>query len=271
MSEKFQEALDKAKELETVEIPETGVDINDYYSAIEQIAIRNNEFKSIEAENIIKEQASSSINQDFITELDAKRLKIENFIRTYDPNKEIVKNFKVSDVDKVYAISNYLLNSYVQYVNEMTFNFEMTKEEFKFINKILTREIEYDADEVFNFVEFYNNLWASVQTLAEDNKANESFVFVADIKKILILHHLIKSYKVKGNTNDFINFKSVLYKIAQFNKLFNAYSIVIERMKDDSKIWGAALDVVANEKEAEETQAEVVPETTDVPAKKDKK
>ena len=49
----------------------------------------------------------------------------------------------------------------------------------------------------------------------------------------------------------FIIIIPVLYKIAQFNKLFNAYSIVIERIKADREIWGAALDVVANEKEAE--------------------
>ena len=42
MSEKnvFQIALDKANELETIDITESGIDINTYYGALEQIAIK---------------------------------------------------------------------------------------------------------------------------------------------------------------------------------------------------------------------------------------
>ena len=152
-------------------------------------------------------------------------------------------------MDKVYAIVNYLLNSYIQYVNEMKFNFKLTIQEYKFINKALTREIDYNADEVFNYVELMNNLWVGVQELAEKNKSKDEIEFVADIKMILILHHLVKNYTVKGHTNDFILFKNVLFKIAQFNKLFNAYSIVIERIKSDREIWGASLDEVLASKE----------------------
>jgi len=253
MSEKevFQAALEKAGELETMVFTEKGIDINEYYSALEQIAIRNNSLKNDEAENVINDQSGKFINEEFVTGLEERRLKVENFIRTYDPNKPIVKDLELADVDKIYAISNYLLNSYIQYVNEMKFNFTLSINEFKFVDKALTREISYNADEVFNYAEFMNNLWYGVQEQAEENKSLGEFTVVVDIKKILILHHLIKGYTVKGRTNDYDLFKNVLYKIAQFNKLFNAYSIVIERIKADREIWGAALDVVANEKEAE--------------------
>lgn len=253
MSEKkdFQEALDKAGELETMKFTETGINIDEYYSALEQIAIRNNSLKNDEAENVINQTSEKVINIDFITELNGKRKKVEEFIRTYDPNKPIVKDLELKDVDKIYAISNYLLNSYIQYVNEMKFNFTLSIAEYKFINKALVHEIAYNADEVFNYAEFMGNLWYDVQALAKEHKADDEITFVADIKMILILHHLIKGYTVKGSTNDYTLFKNVLFKIAQFNKLFNAYSIVIERIKSDREVWGAALDVVANEKEQE--------------------
>lgn len=247
----FQNALDKAGELEKVKITEKGVNIDEYYSALEQIAIKNNSLKNEEAENIIKTQTKQYVNEEFVKELEEKRIKVEDLIRTYDPNKDIVKNMKLSDVDKVYAISNYLLNSYIQYVNEMKFNVTLTMDEFKFINKAITREIDYNADEVFNYVEFLNNLWYDVQKIAESNRSSEEISFVSDIKMILILHHLIKNYTVKGHTHDFNLFKNVLYKIALYNKLFNAYSIVIERIKQDREVWGAALDEVASKLEKE--------------------
>lgn len=247
----FQNALDKAGELEKVKITEKGVNIDEYYSALEQIAIKNNSLKNEEAENIINTQTKQYVNEEFVKELEEKRIKVEDLIRTYDPNKDIVKNMKLSDVDKVYAISNYLLNSYIQYVNEMKFNITLTMDEFKFINKAITREIDYNADEVFNYVEFLNNLWYDVQKIAESNRSSEEISFVSDIKMILILHHLIKNYTVKGHTHDFTLFKNVLYKIALYNKLFNAYSIVIERIKQDREVWGAALDEVASKLEKE--------------------
>lgn len=259
----FQLALEKAEELDKFNFNEKdGFDINEYYTSLEKIAFKNNSLKNDEAENVIRNNSLVSVNETYLAELEEKRLRVENFIRKYDPNKELVSNMELVEVDKIYAISNYLLNSYIQFVNEMKFNFELTKHEFKFLNKALVREIEYDADEVFNYAEFLNILWNDVQELAEENKSEPSITFVANIKMILILHHLIKGYKVKGSTADYTLFKDILFKIAQFNKLFNAYTIIIERIKADREIWGSALDEVANQKEllkeSEVVEVEVV-------------
>ena len=247
----FKSALDKADELDKINFSSgEGIDVESYYSALEKIALKNNSIKNDEAENVISEQASVLINEQFTSELEEKRKRIENFIRTYDPNKDIVKNLELKDVDKIYAISNYLLNSYIQFVNEMKFNFDITKEEYKFLNKALTYEISYNSDEIFNFVRLESELWSGVQQLAEENKALDGFTFVVDIKMILILQHLMKDVTVKGHSRDFTLFKNILFKIAQVSKLFNAYNIVIERIKGDREVWGSALDVVASQKES---------------------
>jgi hypothetical protein len=62
---------------------------------------------------------------------------------------------------------------------------------------------------------------------------------------------LIKEYKVKGINTEFKLFRNVLYKIAQVSKLFNAYSIIIDRIKEDQKLWGSALDEVLSQKNVE--------------------
>jgi len=248
----FELALDKAKELESFDFT-NGEEFNvqEYYSALEKIAKKNQNLKNEEAESIVDLQASELIDGSFIEELKVKRLTVENFIRKYDPNKPETQQLEIQDVDKLYAVSNYLLNSYIQYVNEMRFIFVLTKDEFKFLNKILLGEIGYNGDEVFNYAELYQGFWEGVQEKVDADKSAEVFSFTVDIKMLLILHHLIKDHKVKGRTLDFKFFQNVLYKIAKINKLFNAYNIIIDRIKSDRELWGAGLDEIMKSKDPE--------------------
>jgi len=248
----FQSALDKAKELESFNFnSDEGFDVQGYYGALEQIAKKNENLKNEEAEAIVEEQAKTMIDPSFVEELNLKRKVVEDFIRKYDPNTKEVQDLELLDVDKLYAVSNYLLNSYIQHVNEARFIFSLTKAEYKFLNKTLLHEIGYNGDEVFNFAELYKNFWEGVQQKVEENKSLESYTFTVNIKMLLILHHLIKEHKVKGITNDFQQFQTVLFKIAGVNKLFNAYSIIIERIKSDRELWGNSLDEVMKVKDPE--------------------
>jgi len=249
---KFQDVLAKAEELESLDFNTTEeFDVQGYYGALERIAKKNESAKNEEAESIVDEQAKTMIDGEFVEELVKKRKTVESFIRKYDPNNESIKDLELNDVDKIYAISNYLLNSYIQYVNEMKFIFEMDRLEVKFLNRILLNEIDYNGDEVFNYAELYNNFWKDAKERYETEKDTEKFIFKVSIKNILILHHLIKGYSVKGRTQDFVYFQNILFKIAKVNKLFNAYNIIIERIKGDREIWGNALDEIIKMKDPE--------------------
>lgn len=257
----FQNVLDKAKELEKLDFKNVdNFDYNSYYDVIAKIANKNNNLKQEEAENIINEQSKDYLDEDYVNELENKKQQILNFIRKYDPNSDIITNMKVHDVDKVYSIFNYLLNSYINYLNQMTFNFSLANAEFKFLNKVLTNTLEYDGDEVFNYTEFIESFWENAKDEYEKDKGKSEYVFKIDIKKILLLHHLIKGHKVKGITTDFKLFRNILYKIAQTNRIFNAYNIIVDRLKEDAKIWGSALDAVLEPKE----KAEGLEKTEDV-------
>ena len=261
----FQSVLDKAKELETIDFKnkEASFDHNTYYEAIAKIANKNNNLKQEEAENVVSDFAVKYVDELFVKELENKKQSILDFIRKYDPNGELIDDMRVHDVDKIYSIFNYLLNSYIKYLNEMSFNFELTKDEFKFLNKVLTQTIEYDGDEVFNYTKFIEDFWENAKEEVEKDKSKESYIFKIDIKQILLLHHLIKGHKVKGITNEFKVFRSILYKIAQTNRIFNAYNIIVDRLKEDAKLWGTALDEVLKPKEI----AEGLEQPDDVPTK----
>lgn len=248
----FQEILDKAQELETFNFAEeTKFDVGEYYTALEKIAKKNENFKNDEAENVVEQQAKEHVVASFIEELQEKRKVFEDFIRRFDPNSDEVKEMELEDVDRVYAISNYLLNAYIQHVNEMQFTIQFTRIEAKWLNKVLLNDIQYNGDEVFNFVEFFNNFWEGVAIKLEEDKSAEVYTFNVRIKDLLILHHLIKGHTVKGKTHDFKHFQSILYKIATVNKLFNAYNIIIERIKNDRELWGNSIDEVVKMKDPE--------------------
>jgi hypothetical protein len=248
----FEAVLAKAEELESMDFnTKDQFDVQEYYSALEKIAKKNESAKNEEAESIVDQQAKEMIDSEFVDELVKKREVVESFIRKYDPNLESTKELELIDVDKIYAISNYLLNSYIQYVNEMKFIFKLERLEVKFLNKILLNEIDYNGDEVFNYAELYNNFWKEAKERYEEEKDTETFTFKVSIKNILILHHLIKGYTVRGRTNDFVYFQNVLFKIAKINKLFNAYNIIIERIKGDREIWGNAIEEIVRMKDPE--------------------
>lgn len=244
----LKDTLNKAKNIENFDYKSNDFDHNEFYGVIENIAKQNNTIKNNEAENIIKNDNGKLVDKKFIDELEVKKNRVLDLIRKYDPNSDMVKNMHEHDVDKIYAISTYLINVYIQYLNDMTFNFEIKTEEYKFLNKILTRVIEYNGDDVFNYVDFYETVWSNVIQQYESDKSVSSIKINIPIKKILILHHLIKDYKVKGITEEFRYFRNILYKIAETNKLFNAYNIIVERIKDDCKLWGNALDEVLSNK-----------------------
>lgn len=243
-NKEFQKVLDKAKALESINFAEdSGFNHEEYFSVIEQIAKQNQTIKDQEAEVVIQQQGANYINEEFITELENKKQTLMEFVRKYDPNKsDFLTDMAEHDIDKLYAISNYLLNAYIQYVNEMDFNLELSNAEVKYINNLLMGEIEYNGDEVFNFVQLLEDFWTASYAEYEADKSKETYVFKVSIKKILILHHLIKDHKVKGRTTGFKLFRNILYKIAQTNKVFNAYSIVIERIKSERELWGNALN-----------------------------
>ena len=241
----FKEILDKAAELETIDFKNSEeFEYQEYYNAIEKISKQNGSLKSEEAENIISEIAPKFVDAEFLVSMDKKKEQVLDFLRVYDPNKPTVQAMSEHEVDKVYAISNYLVNSYINNINEILFDVEFSKLEIKFLDKQLMHNVEYNAEDVFTFAELHDNFWAETSEFYKANKNQETFTFKISIQHILIIHHLIKDVKVTGITNDFKSFRGILNKIAQTNKVFNAYNILVERIKEDCKLWGSALDSV---------------------------
>ena len=64
-----------------------------------------------------------------------------------------------------------------------------------------------------------------------------------NVNDLIIFYHLFSKYKVQGITKEYYDFVSVLTKIGERIKLFNAYNVVIQRLSNDFQLWGGALSV----------------------------
>lgn len=266
-NKEFKEVLDKAAELDNIDFKNDGFEYGEYYNAIEQISKQNVSLKNEEAENIISEIAPKFVDAGFLETMEKRKNQVLDFLRAYDPNLPKVQAMSEHEVDKVYAISNYLVNSYINHINEILFDVEFTKAEMKFLDDQLMHQVEYNAEDVFTFAELYDNFWLETSEFYKANRSQEKFTFKISIQHILIIHHLIKEVKVKGVANNFKSFRSILNKIAQTNKVFNAYNILVERIKEDCKLWGAALESVLTPYDIKDDSIPVVNEV-DAPTKK---
>lgn len=262
--DKFEKALELTEELVNFDFTpdKDDFDFKKYFDSIFEVSKQNDLLKREEADNIIKNLGPDIIGEEAMKMVEEKKEKIFNYLRMYDANKDLVKNMTEHELDKIYAISNYIVNSYINSLNGILFNFKFTLEEFKFTDRLLLHELKYNADDVFNFVDFYESFWVEAKKEFEKDKGKPDFLFQMNMKNILIFHHLIKGYCVKGAGNDFTHFRNILYRIAMCNKLFNAYNIVTERIKEDCKIWGGSLDQISNERkiaagDLQDAQAEI--------------
>lgn len=266
----FQKHLDKAKELEELTIsPEDDFDFEEYFKAVGEIAHKNKAHKNEEANEVLNEFAGKYLSEESIKSIDNKKDSIQNLLRKFDPNSDLIKEMNIYDVDKIYALSNYLVNAYINYLNEIYFKIVLTPGEIKFLDRILTKTIEYNSEDVFNYIKLYEEFWVDAMKIYNDDKSKSEYSFDMKIQMILILHHLIKEFKVKGSGNDYRYFRSILYQIAETNKLFNAYNIIVERIKEDCKLWGSALDEVLKPKDPEENKELKIVQASDLEPKKE--
>jgi hypothetical protein len=74
-------------------------------------------------------------------------------------------------------------------------------------------------------------------------KDNDNHYTRIDVNDLIIFYHLFSKHKVKGINSDYYNFLSVLSKIGERIKLFNAYNVIVQRLSSDFVLWGGSLDV----------------------------
>jgi len=187
---------------------------------------------SKEADKIIENTSKLYLGDKYTTKIKSSYQNLRNLMKRYDINSDLVKNMNEESANKIYGIAQYLFDFFQKDLKIMTFEFNLTKDEKKFLLDIFRNKLEYDQNEIFQVKELKNNY------LDELSNNNVSYIKVDDI---IILYHLISKYKVKGINSYYYSYVDILTKIGERIKLFNAYNVWIERLSSDFQLWGGSL------------------------------
>ena len=192
-----------------------------------------------EAKNIIEKNAKTFLSAEFVDMYNKEEENLLNLIKKYDPNIDEIRAMSEEDKDKIYHIAQYLFNIYQKKLNDLLFFFPLTKEEVKFIFNVFRNKLEYDQNEVFQMKDIKENYLDKEFTKQDDG----NYMTYINVNDLIIFYHLISKYKVKGITQEHYDYLSILTKVGERIKLFNAYNVVVQRLSEDFQLWGGNLSV----------------------------
>jgi len=232
----------------------TEINLEESYEMLSILERESKLAKTLEAENVIEEIATKYIDEEYKSKIDKGFENVKAFIRKYNIELDEVKNLTDKEKDKLFAIGSFLNKNLGTTLNDLMFSITVTREEYKFIATAVERKLEYDGNEVFNIIELnerYLKEWKELDKMLP--KQVPTMVINIDIKNVVMLYHFLGKHKVKGLDREFYVFASVLQKIADTNRLYNAYNVMKERLNIDFNIWVGALepdvDLVEQEQE----------------------
>jgi len=219
------------------------INLEESYEMLEIVEKESKMAKLFEAENIIKEYEDIYVDSEHKEKLNKSFDSVKDFMKKYNIEKDDVKNLTESEKNKIFAIGSFLSKNAGRILNELKYNISLSREEYKFISSAIEQKLSYDGNEVFNIIELnekYLKEWKEIDKSLP--KQVPSFIINIDIKNTVMLYHFLGKHTVKGLGKEFYVFANVLKKIADVNKLFNAYNILMERLNNDFRIWAGAME-----------------------------
>jgi len=221
------------------------VNIEEYSEVIHLLNRDSSILELEEADNIINTLGEKYVNKDYSAEINKVKSNIDNFFKKYDTENGDLK--KLSNVERtnIYTVANFLIANYKNVLQKLTFKFDLTIKEYKFLSSALERKMHYNGADIFNVIdlnESYLKPWKKyVDTLPKDQ---ESFPIDIDITSMVMIYHFLQKHSVKGISAEFYVFVSLLKKIADTNKIYNAYNVKEERLKQTFLQWNNNLDAL---------------------------
>ena len=219
---------------------DTEFDYDSAYQEISTMINKSDELKKLEAENVIKDFASKYMEQYDIDKINELKTNLYNFFRKYSANA--VEGMEETEKDKLFAIANFMFNNFKRDINKIMFTMNLNREELKFISEAFYEKIKYDGKTIHNIVELkevYLDTWKALQINMKGD-VKEIGVNI-DISNVVMLYHFLSDYKIKGIGKQFYTFKGSFDKMIDANKIFNAYSVFIERLSTDFKFWTSSI------------------------------
>ena len=225
---------------------ENEFNLDEEYSKIKTDAVPTpNDKKINDAEHIIFEFGKKYVEGACLDKYETIFGNLEVFLKKYQTDSDLVTLMTKGDRDKLFGYAVTMFKEYEQTYQNLILNFELSKEEWHFIDNALSKKMKYDGQEVFNYwqlkIDFLDMLEKQFKELP---KEIPSLVITTSVRNMILMSHLLMKHEENGSTKSFYYFKDVLFEIAQMTKLFNAYGVMSERLSNKFNQWINALNAI---------------------------
>jgi len=198
-----------------------------------------------DAESIIEELGAKYMESISLQRYEQSFINLNEFLKQFRTESDEVKNMAQADRDKLFGYGKELFTYYQNSYGQLYFNFELSIKEWSFIDHTLTRKLSYNGQELFNYWELFIKFIDPTREIVKQlPKQIESFVPNCSIQSLVLLSHLLMTNEEKASTDSFHYFRTVLTEVAKMTKLFNAYGVILERIKNRFNHWVNALNAM---------------------------
>lgn len=246
---------------------ENEFNLDEEYSKIinTEVVSTPSERKNKDAENIINELGKKYVEGSSLDKYETLYKNLEIFLKKYQTDSEIVASMTKEDRDKLFGYGITMFKEYEQTYQNLALNFELSKEEWHFIDNVLSKKMKYNGQEVFNYwqlkVDFLDMLERQYKDLPKDIPG---LVVTTSVRNMILMSHLLMKHEESaGGNKSFHHFRNILFEIAQMTKLFNAYGVMSERLSNKFNQWINALNAIDgyNDEETRINELSEEPET----------
>lgn len=175
-----------------------------------------------------------TLNKEFEEKLDNSFDDIVKYITDNDgvDKTDEVKNNLYGEAQKLWSV-------FKTNLDQTKYNFNLNKDQWKFLTSLILTKLEYDTNTVFVAIELNTLLKEMGKAKFKDG---ETQAFHVNATEVTYIYHLISTFKVKGLTSDAFNFASVLRKIGDISKLVNFYDTQGKNIANDITNWVTLFD-----------------------------
>lgn len=226
--------VDPLDELVNHDFSKEDLNIEEYSEVINMLNTSNEKNKKFEAENIIKEIGNKYLDKEYLSNVNTIMENVKNFIRKYDN----ISNLSDEEKTNLFTVGKFLNQNFILEIKKMLFKITLKVEEYKFLESAFRTKILFNGEEIFNMIELnelYLKKWREIYKGLPKNTT--SFDVKIDINNVVMLYHFLNKYQIKGISKEFYAFSSLLQKIAETNKIYNAFGVLNQRISDDFTRW----------------------------------
>jgi len=219
--------------------------LNEEYSKVDTKVVTPSERKANDAEQIIFELGKKYVEGLSLDKYEMLYSNLEIFLKKYQTDSDNVTQMTKGDRDKLFGYAITMFKEYEHTYQNLALNFELSKEEWHFIDNALSKKMKYNGQEIFNYwqlkIDFLDMLENQFKQLP---KEVPGIVVTTSVRNMILMSHLLMKHEENGSTRSFYHFKDILFEIAQMTKLFNAYGVMSERLSNKFNQWINALNAI---------------------------